>query len=176
MRASDVRRATVHALRTGAKGERIATLRLRHAEYRVDRWWSFCDLDVVVPAVRDVRNVNVELRVSDEVEVVLASIADASRVADGPGHYSCRLHPASEAPVLPPERATDSVHGGLIERTEPPASGDLVLHLGSGLTCYPQLAGEGPFPPESLRHGEWSEFILLEPHEVAHLKPVARSG
>jgi len=163
IRRSDVTIARVKALEETAPGRRVATLRLAHRDHRADRWWSFCDLAVVVPDGVG------ELRPGDAVEIVLGSGADASRVADGPGHYSCRLHPASEPPVLPPERAQDGVFGGLIERTEPPDGGDLVLHLGSGLTCYPQLAGEGPFPPESLRHGEWSEFILHEPHRVVHL-------
>jgi len=162
-RASDVTTATVHALSKSKGGERIATLRFRHREYRPDRWWSWHELAVIVPEDA------LELAAGDEVEVVLASVADASRVADAPGHYSCRLHPANEAPVLPPERAVDGVHGGLIERSEPPAGGDLVLHLGSGLTSYPKLDGEGPFPAESLQHGEWTEFILAEPHRVAHL-------
>jgi hypothetical protein len=166
-RQSDVTRARVRELRPGPRGEPIAILRLAHRDHREERWWSFCDVPVLVPAGAR------ELEPGDDVEVVLASVADASRVADAPGHYSCRLHPASEAPVLPPERAQDGVYGGLVERTEPPCGGDLVLHLGSGLTCYVQLAGEGPFPPESLRHGEWSEFILLEPHRVAHLVRVA---
>jgi hypothetical protein len=165
-----VRNATVEKLRARDGGGRVATLRLRHADYRADRWWSFCDLDVVVPQSCG------ELRAGDEVEVVLQSVADASRVADGPGHYSCRLHPAGEAPVLPPERAVDGVHGGLVERTEPPEGGEIVLHLGSGLTCLPRLDGPGPFPPEAVRHGEWSEFILVEPHEVALLRPTGRRG
>ena len=170
MRPSDVRRAAVREISTRADGRRVATLRLRHADYRTDRWWSFCDVPVLVPAEFG------ELRLADEVEVVLASVAEASRLADAPGHYSCRLNPAAEAPVLPPERAVDGVYGGLIERTEPPDGGDLILHLGSGLTCYPQLTGEGPFPPASLRHGEWSEFILLEPHATAHFHRSVRGG
>ncbi len=171
MRSSDLSRGAIRQLSTTADGRRIAVLRFRHQDYRGDRWWSWHDLPVVVPADVDT------LHPADEVEVVLASVADASRSADGPGHYSCRLHPASEAPNLPPDRSTDGVHGGLIERTEPPAGGDLVLHLGSGLTCYPRLTGEGPFPPASIEHGEWSEFIFVEPHEVLHLRRIAaKSG
>jgi hypothetical protein len=168
VRPNDVAIGKVRALRTVDGGVRVATLRFCHRDYRADRWWSWCDVDVKVPSDAG------PVALADEVRVVLASGADASRVADGPGHYSCRLHPASEAPVLPPERATDGVYGGLIERTEPPLGGDLLVHLGSGLTCHPQLRGEGPFPAESLTHGEWSEFILLEPHEVALFECVGR--
>lgn len=167
MRSSDFCRGVVRALERDAQGRRVATLRMRHADYRTDRWWSWCDLAVVVP------DDTPELGLADEVEFVLASVADASRCADAPGHYSCRLHPAHEAPQLAPERAEEGVYGGLIERTEPPAGGDVVLHLGSGVTCYPQLAGEGPYPPGSLAHGEWSEWILAEPHALAALR---RSG
>jgi hypothetical protein len=167
-RPADVRRAVVRELSTTSAGERVAVLELRHADHRADRWWSWCRLPVKAPVEAG------PLELGDEVEVVLKSAADASRVADGPGHYSCRLHPASEGPALPPDRSTDAVYGGLIERSEPPASGELILHLGSGVTCYPQLLGEGPFPPDSLRHGEWSEFILQEPHAVAHLVRIAR--
>ena len=113
------------------------------------------------------------LALADEIEFVLASVAEASRQADAPGHYSCRLHPASEGPQLAPERAEEGIYGGLVERTEPPAGGELVLHLGSGVTCYPRLVGEGPFPDASLEHGEWSEFILREPHELAWLARAA---
>ena len=164
MRRGDVTTARVRELLATPDGGRIATLRFEHKDYRADRWWSWCDLKVLVPREAGV------LQLGDTVEVVLGSVADASRLADAPGHYSCRLHPASEAPVLPPERAVDSVFGGLIERSEPPESGDLILHLGSGLTCLPKLEGEGPFPPESLRHGEWAELILLEPHRLEHLR------
>lgn len=168
MRQGDVARGAIRELSTGPDGRRRATLRLRHADYRTDRWWSWCDLPVLLPADAPV------VALADEVEFVLASAAEASRLADAPGHYSCRLHPATEGPQLPPERSTDGVHGGLIERGEPPAGGDLVLHLGSGVTCYPRLVGEGPFPPASLQHGEWAEFILAEPHELAWLKRVER--
>lgn len=170
MRPGDATRGAIRELTTTSDGRRRAVVRLRHADYRADRWWSWCDLPVVLPAEAP------PLALGDEVEIVLASVADASRQADGPGHYSCRLHPASEAPQLPPERSEDGVHGGLIERSEPPAGGDLVLHLGSGLTCHPRLVGEGPFPAASLEHGEWSEFILLEPHELASLVRVDRRG
>ena len=168
MRANDVARAAVRELKSAADGRRLATLRMRHADYRADRWWSWCDLEVVLPADAP------PLKLADEVEFVLASVADASRLADAPGHYTCRIHPATEAPQLPPERAVDGVHGGLIERTEPPRGGDVVLHLGSGVTCLVQLRGEGPFPPDSLDHGTWSEFILIEPHELALLRRAER--
>ncbi|MSR46191.1 MAG: hypothetical protein EXS13_03855 [Planctomycetes bacterium] len=167
VRPSDIARAAIRLLASSADGRRVATLRFRHADYRTDRWWCWCDLEVVLPQDAP------PLALADEIEFVLASVADASRMADGPGHYSCRLHPASEGPQLSPERAEDGVYGGLIERTEPPAGGELVLHLGSGVTCYPQLTGEGPFPPESLAHGEWSEFIFMEPHELCWLRKVA---
>jgi hypothetical protein len=163
MRRNDVTTALVRELLATPDGGRKATLRLEHKDYRADRWWSWCDLAVAVPREAGA------LQLGDRVELVLGSVADASRVADAPGHYSCRVHPASEAPVLPPERSVDSVYGGLVERSEPPDQGDLILHLGSGLTCYVELGGDGPFPPESLRHGEWSEFILVEPHRLAHL-------
>jgi len=160
--------AAIRELATGADGRRRATLRFRHGDYRADRWWSWCDLVVVLPPEAP------PLALADEIEFVLASGAEASRVADGPGHYSCRLHPAVQGPQLPPERSTDGVYGGLVERTEPPAGGDLVLHLGSGVTCYPRLDGEGPFPAASLQHGEWAEFILREPLELAFVRRVER--
>ncbi len=166
MRASDVARGAIRQLAIAADGGRIATLRLRHADYRTDRWWSWCDLQVALPADAP------PLELADEVEVVLASVAEASRQADAPGHYACRLHPANEGPQLPPERAEDRVYGGLVERTEPPSGGEIVLHLGSNLTCYVQLEGEGPFPPASLEHGEWSEFILVEPHALRSLRRI----
>ena len=168
MRSGDAARAAIRELSTGADGRRCAMLRFRHADYRADRWWSFCDLAVALPADAP------PLALADEVEFVLASRADASRVADAPGHYSCRLHPAVQGPQLPPERSTDGVYGGLVERTEPPAGGDLVLHLGSGVTCYPRLDGEGPVPTEALQHGEWAEFILREPLELALVRRVER--
>jgi hypothetical protein len=168
MRPGDLAKAAVRELSTGSDGRRCATLRFRHADYRADRWWCWCDLPVALSIDAP------PLALADEVEFVLAAVAEASRVADGPGHYSCRLHPAAEGPQLPPERSTDGVYGGLIERTEPPAGGELVLHLGSGVTCYPRLDGDGPFPLESLAHGEWAEFILREPLELAFLRRVER--
>jgi len=167
-RAADRAHARVESI-TRDGGRIVATLRMRHASFRPDRFWSFCDVvvtfdDEVVPA-RDAA----ALRIGDEVDFVLVARAEASRAADAPGHYSCRLHAADEAPMIPIERSTERIFGGLIERSEPPAAGDLVLHLGSGLTCYVEPAGEGPFPAESLEHGSWSEFILEEPLRVAWL-------
>jgi hypothetical protein len=63
-----------------------------------------------------------------------------------PGNYSCRLHAAAEIPAIPIERSSDRIWAGLVERTDPPASGEVVLHMGSGLTCYVELAGDGPYP------------------------------
>ena len=164
MRASDAARGAIRQLSTDGAGRRLAIVRLRHADYRADRWWSWCDLPIVLPADAP------PLALADEVLLVLAGVAEASRQADAPGHYSCRLHPASEGPQLPPERVEDRVYCGLIERGEPPRGGALILHLGSSITCYLELEGEGPFPPASLDHGEWSEFILAEPLGVASLQ------
>jgi len=44
--------------------------------------------------------------------------------------------------------------------------------LGSGLTCYVEPAGEGPYPPDPIEHGSWSEFILEEPFEALVLRRV----
>jgi hypothetical protein len=49
-------------------------------------------------------------------------------------------------PGDPIERSSDRIWAGLVERTDPPASGEVVLHMGSGLTCYVELAGDGPYP------------------------------
>jgi hypothetical protein len=157
-----------------AGGRRVATLRRRHAEFRADHPWSFCDVAVELPAAAIATDGGAPpLREGDEVELVLAAKAEASRVADAPGNYSCRVHSAREIPAIPIERASDRIWCGLIERSEPPASGDLVLHLGSGLTCYLELAGEGPFPPESIEHGSFAEFILEEPLKTALLRRAA---
>lgn len=150
-------------------GRRVATLRRRHADFRPDRAWSYCDIVVELAAGAGTP----PLREGDEVELVLAAKAEASRVADAPGNYSCRVHSAKEIPAIPIERASDRIYAGLIERSEPPASGDLVLHLGSGLACYVELAGGGPFPPESIEHGTFAEFILEEPLRAALLRRAA---
>src|SRR5262249_50773063 len=149
-------------------GRRVATLRRRHAEFKADRAWSFCDVVVELPAASAAA-----LREGDEVELVLAAKSEASRVADVPGNYSCRVHSAKEVPAIPIERASDRIYAGLIERSEPPAAGEIVLHLGSGLTCYLELAGDGPFPPESIDHGTFAEFILEEPLQALLLRKAA---
>jgi hypothetical protein len=165
-RPGDVVSARVEKI-AAAGGRRVATLRRRHADFRADRPQSFCDvavaLDAGAPALRE----------GDDVELVLSAHAEASRVADAPGNYSCRLHAAGEVPAIPIERASDRIWCGLIERSTPPASGDLVLHLGSGLTCYLELSGEGPFPPESIEHGSFAEFILEEPLQALLLRRAA---
>jgi hypothetical protein len=172
-RSGDVVRARVEKIAPGdAPGAlRLATLRMRHAEFRPDRFWSFCDVPVALPAksTADVLGAD-SLKVGDDVVVVLAARAEASRLADAPGHYSCRLHAAGGAPEIPIERSTERIWAGLVERTEPPAAGELVLHLGSGLTCYVDAAGEGPYPPESIEHGSWCEFILAEPFTALVLR------
>lgn len=160
-------------------GRRVATLRRRHADFRADHPWSFCDVAVELPPAAAAQGAAAQgaaappLREGDEVELVLTARAEASRVADAPGNYSCRLHSAKEIPAIPIERASDRIWCGLIERSEPPAAGDLVLHLGSGLTCHVELAGEGPFPPESIEHGSFAEFILEEPLRALVLRRVA---
>ena len=163
-RPGDVVSLRVERLAT-VDGRRVATLRRRHADFKRDRPWSFCDVAVELPAAPAAA-----LREGDEVELVLAAKAEASRVSDAPGNYSCRVHPAAELPAIPIERAADRIYAGLIERSEPPAAGELVLHLGSGLTCYLELAGDGPFPPESIEHGTFAEFILEEPLQALLLQ------
>ena len=164
-RSGDSVRARVEAISAAGPGAtRVATLRMRHAEFRPDRFWSFCDVPVALPAASSADVLGADaLKAGDEVVVVLAARAEASRLAEAIGHYSCRLHAASGAPEIPIERSTERIWAGLVERTDPPAGGELVLHLGSGLTCYVDAAGEGPYPPESIEHGSWSEFILEEP-------------
>lgn len=172
-RPGDVVSARVEKIAT-ADGRRVATLRRRHADSRPDRAWSFCDVAVELPDAAVASGAGAApLREGDDVELVLAAKAEASRVADAPGNYSCRVHSAKEVPAIPIERAADRIWCGLVERSEPPASGDLVLHLGSGLTCYLELAGEGPFPSESIEHGTFSEFILEEPLQTLLLRKVA---
>jgi hypothetical protein len=172
-RSGDSVRARVEKIVPGdAPGTpRVATLRMRHAEFKPDRFWSFCDVAVALPAASTADVLGADaLKAGDEVKVVLAARAEASRVADAPGHYTCRLHAAGSAPEIPIERSTERIHAGLIERTEPPAGGELVLHLGSGVTCYVELAGDGPFPPESIEHGSWCEFILEAPFAALVLR------
>jgi len=172
-RSGDLVRARVAMIAPGDApgGARFAMLRVRHAEFRPDRYWSFCDFPVALPATSTADVLGADaLKVGDEVVVVLSARAEASRLADAPGHYSCRLHAASGAPEIPIERSTERIWAGLVERTEPPAAGELVLHLGSGLTCYVDATGEGPYPPESLEHGSWSEFILNEPFQPLVLR------
>jgi hypothetical protein len=166
-RPGDVVSARVERIAT-ADGRRVATLRRRHADWKPDRAWSFCDVAVELPAASAAA-----LRAGDEVELVLSAHAEASRVADVPGNYSCRVHAAHEVPAIPIERASDRIYAGLIERSEPPASGEIALHLGSGLTCYVELAGDGPFPPESIEHGTFAEFILEEPLQALLLRKAA---
>jgi hypothetical protein len=168
-RPGDVVRARVERI-AEADGRRVATLRRRHADFRPAQAWSFCDVVVELPgAGADA----LALREGDEVEVVLAARAEAARLSDLPGQYSCRLHAAAELPAIPIERSTDRIYAGLIERSDPPASGDVVLHLGSGLTCYVEVAGEGPYPPEALEHGTFAEFILEEPLRTLVLRKAA---
>jgi len=172
-RSGDVVRARVEKIAPGgAPGAAVvATLRMRHAEFRPDRYWSFCDVVVVLPEKSSAEVLGSDaLKVGEDVVVVLAARGEASRLADSPGHYSCRLHAAGGAPEIPIERSTERVYAGLVERTEPPASGELVLHLGSGLTCYVEPAGEGPYPPDSIEHGSWSEFIFEEPFQPLVLR------
>jgi hypothetical protein len=172
-RSGDVVRARVEKIAPGgAPGAAVvATLRMRHAEFRPDRYWSFCDSPVALPAASTADVLGADaLKVGDDVVVVLAARAEASRLAEAIGHYSCRLHAAGGAPEIPIERSTERIWAGLVERTEPPAGGELVLHLGSGLTCYVDPAGEGPYPPESIEHGSWCEFILEEPFQPLVLR------
>ena len=150
------------------QGRRVATLRRRHADFKPDCAWSFCDVVVELPAPPAAAP-----REGDEVELVLTAKGEASRVADVPGNYSCRVHAAKEVPAIPIERASDRIYAGLIERSEPPAAGEIVLHLSSGLTCYLELAGDGPFPPESIEHGTFAEFILEEPLQPLLLRKAA---
>jgi hypothetical protein len=172
-RSGDVVRARVEKITPGGApgAARVATLRMRHAEFKPDRFWSFCDVVVALPETSspDVLGADT-LKSGDDVLVVLAARSEASRTADTLGHYSCRLHAAGKAPEIPIERSTERIYAGLIERSEPPAGGEVVLHLGSGLTCYVELAGDGPYPPESLEHGSWCEFILDEPFAVLVLR------
>src|SRR5262247_3403243 len=120
-RPGDVVRARVEKV-----SAREAKLRMRHAEFRPDRYWSFCDFEVALPekSSADVLGADA-LKAGDDVVVVLAARGEASRLADAPGHYSCRLHAASGAPEIPIERSTERIYAGLVERTEPPASGEL---------------------------------------------------
>jgi len=173
-RPGDVVRARFEKI-ADVGGRRVATLRRRHADFRAERAWSFCDFVVELPppAASAAGGGVPALREGDEVEVVLAARAEAARVADVPGNYSCRLHAASEIPAIPIERSTDRIWAGLVERTDPPASGDVVLHMGSGLTCYVELAGEGPYPPEAIEHGTFAEFIFEEPLRALLLRKVA---
>ena len=172
-RPGDVVRARVERI-ASVDGRIVATLRRRHADFRADRAWSFCDVVVAVPtpAASAASGGAAALRDGDEVELVLVAQAEAARVADLPGNYSCRLHAAAEIPAIPIERSSDRIWAGLVERTDPPASGDVVLHMGSGLTCYVELAGEGPYPPEALEHGTFAEFILEEPLRALLLRKV----
>jgi hypothetical protein len=173
-RPGDVVRARVEKIAM-VDGRCVATLRRRHADFKAERAQSFCDVVVALPgpAAAAAGADASALREGDEVEVVLSARAEAARVADLPGNYSCRLHAAKEIPAIPIERSTERIWAGLVERTDPPASGDVVLHLGSGLTCYVELAGEGPFPPEAIEHGTFAEFILEEPLRALLLRKVA---
>lgn len=174
IRSGDVVRARVEKIAT-VDGRRVAMLRRRHADFKPDRAQSFCDVVVALPdpGTAAAGAGAPALREGDEVEIVLAARAEAARVADVPGNYSCRLHAAAELPAIPIERSTDRIYAGLIERSEPPAGGDAVLHMGSGLTCYVELAGEGPFPPEAIDHGTFAEFILEEPLQALLLRKAA---
>src|SRR5215831_943149 len=104
-RPGDVVSARVERI-VEAGGRRVATLRRRHADFRADHAWSFCDVAVELTAAAAPGG-GAPLREGDEVELVLAARAEASRVADAPGNYSCRLHSAKEIPAIPIERASD---------------------------------------------------------------------
>lgn len=165
---ADRTEAEVEAVKWG-DGVWLVTLRRRHADFRADRYWSYCDLLVEVdPEAPDMPRG--PLQRGDVVEVVLASIASAARPAEEPG-YAFKLAPASEAPVLmPPRPGPDGWHAGLVQREEPPDGGGVIFHLGSGLTCYPDgaLSPEGIEPPPC--DGEWWELRFEGPHRVLFLR------
>ena len=117
-RSGDLVRARVAMIAPGDApgGARFAMLRVRHAEFRPDQYWSFCDFPIALPATSTADVLGAEaLKVGDEVVVVLAARAEASRLADAVGHYSYRLHAAGKAPEIPIERSTERIYASLIE-------------------------------------------------------------
>ena len=144
----------------GLEGAGVARLRIQHEDYADERDWSWCDLTVRLPGGVAVPGVG------ETAELVLASIVESACPSELEGIYSCKLQPASFQPTFGFERAKGSTYSGLIERDDLEAGGDVVLHMGSGLTCYARFDEASDLDLSEIRHGEWWDLSLREPHEA----------
>jgi hypothetical protein len=134
----------------------------RHRDFRPDRYWSHVELRVFV---RRSLLPDHGVKVGEQFAVVLGGQVTAARPAPEPG-YAAKLSPAQIAPqLLPPRVEDDGFYAGLIQRDEPPDGGEIVLHLGSGLTCYPHLDAELLRSLDPLLDGEFWEMRFAR-HEA----------
>ncbi len=137
-------------------------IRVRHEDFDPRRWWSYCDLTVRLPRTAP------RPEHGREAELVLECTATAAEETDG-GAYACKVHEASQPPLCPPERPdARQRYLGLVEREEPPHSGPVILHLGSGVTCYVTLPSD--FDGSAIEHFTWWEFTFGEGLYAAFLQ------
>ena len=144
---------------TSDDGRIRLSVSLRHKDYRPDRFWSHCELEVFLPAGADPPPVPCRAR------LVFTARAARAGDSDAPGAYSCRVSASDQAPLCLPERpGDDGLFIGLTERGDPPDEGEVIFHMGSGVTCYVEMPED--FDGAEPESSQWWQFAFPDGLEV----------